>query len=99
MAVVIGLSISCQAETPYREIEKAALACPLSNKDACLPGSSLSVKIVKIQGDFAKATVSRTDGSGETETVYLQETDGQWLVLDEGTGIDPSQIGIPKELW
>ena len=71
-------------------------SCPL-NPDNCEPG--LIVSGIKILGTYAKASVRSSQGPGETDTAYLQKQGGHWVLLDQGTGIDPEALGIPKKIW
>lgn len=71
-------------------------SCPL-NPDNCEPG--LIVSNVKVFGSYAKASVRSANGPGETDTAYLHKEHGAWVLLDQGTGVDPEALGIPKKIW
>ena len=71
-------------------------SCPLS-PDNCEP--DLIVSDIKIVGSYAKASVRSSKGPGETDTAYLRKESGLWVLLDQGTGVDPEALGIPKKAW
>ena len=71
-------------------------SCPL-NPDNCEPG--LIVSDIKVFGTYAKASVRSANGPGETDTAYLHKEGGHWVLLDQGTGVDPEALGIPKKAW
>jgi hypothetical protein len=79
-------------------ITAVSLKCPMAAED-CRPTTQLVVKILKISRDYAKATIAPRDGSGETDIAYLRKIDGQWVLLDQGTGVNPHDLGIPEEIW
>lgn len=71
-------------------------SCPLS-PDNCEQG--LIVSDIKIVGSYAKASVRSSNGPGETDTAYLHKEGLRWILLDQGTGVDPEALGIPKKAW
>lgn len=91
----------CWADEQTQEVSNAILGtpCPSATKEDCLTASLFTITIIKTYGDYVKADVRRKDGLGDTETAYLEKHDGKWIVLDQGTGVDPSTLGIPKEAW
>jgi FlaG/FlaF family flagellin (archaellin) len=60
--------------------------------------SDVDVNVLKICGDYAKAYVTSMDDD-ESQTAYLKKTTGKWAILDIGTGTDPADLHIPKEVW
>jgi hypothetical protein len=73
--------------------------CPAVRKENCTKSDQLNVRLDKLFGDYAKVIVNRVDGQGETEIAYLKKANGSWLLLDEGTGVNPVELGLPKEIW
>jgi hypothetical protein len=59
----------------------------------------MSVEVVKIVGDYAKAKINLLDVQADTATAYLKKVDGEWEVLDFGTGVNPMELGVPEEVW
>jgi hypothetical protein len=59
----------------------------------------LHIEVVKVVGKYAKAMVFSQDAKSETESVYLEKQDRGWVVLDQGTGCNPEELGLPKEVW
>jgi len=73
--------------------------CPAVRKEDCVKSDALNVRLDKLFGDYAKVIVSRVDGQGETEVAYLKKKEDGWVLLDEGTGVNPVELGLPKEIW
>ena len=73
--------------------------CPAVRKEDCVKPDQLDVRLDKLFGDYARIIVSRADGQGETEGAYLKKENSRWIVLDEGTGMNPVELGIPREVW
>jgi hypothetical protein len=73
--------------------------CPAVRKEDCVKSDQLNVRLDKLFGDYAKVIVSRVDGQGETEAAYLKRKEDGWVLLDEGTGVNPVELGLPKEIW
>ncbi len=86
------------APAVVEQIRRAIAGCPIGAAD-CAAELRIIVTIEKTSGAFAKATVRLASGLGETDTAYLRNTGGGWQVLDFGTGIDPSRVGVPKDVW
>jgi hypothetical protein len=80
------------------DIAEVLLICPARPQD-CRPRSELIVKALLIRDGYAKATIALADGSGETDIAYLKKVNGRWIVLDQGTGVNPYELGIPREIW
>jgi hypothetical protein len=80
------------------EITQTLLMCPAKPED-CRPKSELVVKVIRVRGVYAKASIAAVDGSGETDIAYLKKMKGKWLVLDQGTGVNPYELGIPQDMW
>ena len=80
----------------HENIAAVVRACPLSPTN-CPRG--LVVGDIRIFKGFARASVSTPDGGGETDTAYLRKTPCCWVLLDQGTGVDPEALGVPKEIW
>lgn len=59
----------------------------------------MRVKVVKVVGDYAKAEINLLDVLTDTGIAYLKKVDGEWEVLDFGTGVDPKELGVPTEAW
>ena len=78
------------------DIARVVRSCPLTPND-CQAG--LVVKDIRIAGRYARASVSNPDGGGETDIAYLRKRNGRWVLLDQGTGVDPAALGAPKEIW
>ena len=72
---------------------------PAVRKEDCLKAADLDVRLDKRFGDYAKVIVSRVDGKGETEIAYLRQKEDGWVLLDEGTAVNPAERGRPKEVW
>ena len=85
----------CQAGN-RAEIIRVIQSCPLDPEN-CEPG--LIVSDIKVFGSYAKASVRSSKGPGETDTAYLHKESGRWVLLDQGTGVDPEALGIPKKAW
>jgi hypothetical protein len=62
-------------------------------------GVELSITVVKIYKNYAKAYVSNKYGKSETDTVYLKKAGKTWVMLDMGTGINPTDLDIPEAVW
>jgi hypothetical protein len=73
--------------------------CAAVRKEDCAKSADLNVRIDKMFGGYAKVIVSRVDGKGETKMAYLRQKEDGWVVLDEGTGVNPAELGLPKEVW
>jgi len=86
------------ANEQYDEIKKLVLACPTRQED-CRPETEFVVKILKVTGPYAKVSIAAADRNGETEIAYLKKKDGLWTLLDQGTGINPHDLGIPEKAW
>ncbi|HEX4508332.1 MAG TPA: hypothetical protein VH722_21570 [Alphaproteobacteria bacterium] len=71
--------------------------CPAVRKEDCAKSDELNVRVVKLFGDYAKVTVSRVDGQGEAEVAYLKRKEDGWVLLDEGTMVNPVELGVPEE--
>ena len=78
------------------EITQVIQSCPLDPTN-CEPG--LIVSNIKVFGSYAKASVRSPNGPGETDTAYLHKEAGSWVLLDQGTGVDPESLGVPKKAW
>jgi hypothetical protein len=97
--ITMGLAlfpIWSRADTPENAIKSSVLGCR-RQEPGC--GRGLIVKVIKIYKDYAKATEARADGQSETDIVYLHKKDGRWFVLDQGTGVNPVELGLPKQVW
>jgi hypothetical protein len=73
--------------------------CSSVRKEDCAKPADLDVRVDKMFGGYAKVIVRRVDGKGKAEVAYLREKEDGWVVLDEGTGVNPSELGLPKEVW
>ena len=63
------------------------------------PGVAGKVKVEKVDGDYARASV--TAEGLDTATVFLKRSGSGWSVLTLGTGFGPGdykEMGIPKSL-
>ena len=78
------------------EIKQVIQSCPLDPTN-CEPG--LVISDIKVFGTYAKASVRSSKGPGETDTAYLHKEKGRWVLLDQGTGVDPEALGVPKKAW
>ncbi len=87
---------SCRADDANEEIKKVLLHCPSLKK--CSNEDKLDVNIVKIYGDYAHATLTKLDDTGEVEDAYLKKDKGHWVLI-EGTNSDNlAGYGVPAEL-
>lgn len=86
--VVFALVLHDDVEE-HRLIEYAIMGQPYDS------ASGISIKIDKVSGGYARAFVSSDEGD-ETDVAYLQKIEGRWVVLDQGTGVNPHEIGIPN---
>jgi hypothetical protein len=77
------------------DIATALVMCPSELKD-CRPTGQTVVKVLLIRAGYAKASIRAADGRGETDIAYLKWTNGRWVVLDQGTGVNPYELGIPE---
>ena len=94
--VLIAASAPASLAGSRDDIIKVIQSCPLS-PDNCEKG--LIVSDIKIVGSYAKASVRSSKGPGETDTAYLRKEGDGWVLLDQGTGVDPEALGIPKKAW
>jgi hypothetical protein len=63
--------------------------------------TNFTVQVEQVDGDYARARVTPTDGSTDTAWVFLKRQDGVWTGLIIGTAFLPEnyqQLGIPKSL-
>ena len=73
--------------------------CSSGRKEDCAKPADLDVRVDKLFGGYAKVIVSRVDGKGKTEIAYLREKEDGWVLLDKGAGVNPAELGLPKEVW
>ena len=73
--------------------------CPAIRREDCAKPGDLNVRLDKLFGEYARVIVSRVDGHGEREVAYLKRKEDGWVLLDEGTGVNPAELGLPKEIW
>ena len=33
------------------------------------------------------------------KAIPIKKENGRWIVLDEGTGMNPVELGVPREVW
>jgi tetratricopeptide (TPR) repeat protein len=59
----------------------------------------LRIYVEKIVGKYAKAFVTGESGHGENEVAYLEKRGKVWIVLNQGTAVDPRDLNIPEEAW
>jgi len=65
----------------------------------CAKADALNIRVDKLSDDYAKVIVSRADGKGRPEVAYLRKKEDGWVLLDKGTGVNPADLGLPKEVW
>lgn len=103
LCVLAGLSMSITACTgpamhsnstseERKAVEEAIIRY---NTPADVP---LRIVVESVSGGYARGKVGALDRQGETETVYLKKNGTQWEVLDQGTGANPHDDGIPDDV-
>jgi hypothetical protein len=92
---VIGKPVVAQVQYAEGSVEAAVVDYVQGDEKE----PRMRVEVVKIVGDYAKARITLLDVQTDTATAYLKKVDGEWEVLDFGTGVNPMELGVPKEAW
>jgi hypothetical protein len=97
LGVLLSPPLNAHAEDAPKEIRQAV--CPYLGNSNCLSDELLTVTLVRIFKDYAMVRIARRDGEGEAEVGYLRRDGGKWVLIVDGTGVNPIDFGIPHELW
>ena len=73
--------------------------CASARKEDCAKSDGVNIRVDKLSDDYAKVVVSRADGKGKPEVAYLRKKEDGWVLLDKGAGVNPAELGLPKEIW
>ena len=92
--IILLIPFVCIASETERIKAAVSIYNELSSND-----SEHVITVKKIKGKYARATISLKNGKGETDIVYLKKTKQGWQVLDQGTGVNPYELNIPREAW
>lgn len=88
-------SVKKENSAEIQAVENAALKYALAHCSF----SRLHVTLQKIIGDYAKLTVSPIEEEGDVANVYMKKVNDEWIGIDIGTGTNPMELGLPKEVW
>ena len=98
LALLVALLTATQASAETFSREQLAVKKEIVRHNT--PSAvALRITVERISGKYAMGKVTSADGTGETETVYLERKKGRWTVLDQGTGATPYDAGIPLGAW
>ena len=96
--VLLGVSMSGSARGQTAEIETVLRHCPRGWIGCAEDGlRKVHISDVRVSGDYARASLLPPDaGTGEGAISYLKRVDGKWVIVVEGSGVDPNDFDIPK---
>ena len=97
--IAYGKDVKWVPITLSEQLKRVVANC-LPRSAKCEEEGNFRFTLVKSSDTYAKGLVRDASGVGqETESAYFVKQDGQWILLDLGSGVNPSDLGVPRGFW
>jgi uncharacterized cupredoxin-like copper-binding protein len=101
LVAALAASLVCAGTVRAGEDDQGIIAATKKYLAAESYTAPVKVEVEKVEGDYARVTVTPKDGQTDAALVFLKREKGVWRGLTIGTGFDPDDLAklhIPASL-